>query len=191
MNVMGIDAGWAAGGAAVVAIPDDLSDLGEVLQVACTRTERAAKHKRQSVTHDDAGRIRFISDQLAEIYERWKPEVVVVELPTGGAMNSGGIKGMALATATVVATLARLGAHVMLITPRANKLASTGDPEAEKSAVIAGVKRHWAWIPWIPKRTQKSNVEDQGNREAVADALSTVLAWHAAEVKRRQNGSGT
>lgn len=167
MTIVGIDAGFATPGLAAVAYPG--VGTGTVIECLAIVTEREDDLRYRAM--DDARRIHDTSVVVCNFIEKHKPDVVVVELPSSGGKSATAVKGMAFAAAQIVAILAALKLKAVYINPRMNKIASTGNPLAEKEDVIAGVSRVWDHIPWEgpPKAKRK--------QEASADALSAIVWW--------------
>ena len=174
MNVLGIDAGFTALGVAVVKVDEKSPTLplGSLVYRNCVRTDRSKD--RDSVTTDDAKRITQLVDEYLKIVETYRPDVAVAELPTGGARGAGAIKGMAFSTSMTVTALHLLKVKMIIISPLANKKASTGNPNAEKSQVMSAVGKFWPGIVW--PRLPKGKI-DMVYAEAVCDALSTIVWW--------------
>jgi Holliday junction resolvasome RuvABC endonuclease subunit len=181
--VLGIDAGYICPGFAIVRY-DDLNRLqdSEIIHAQCVITKREIKRKgkdRGNVSEDDARRIREICTVIRSLVVTFRPDFSIVELPTGGSMGATALKCMAMATAMAVAALHMLDVKALYITPFTNKKQSTGDCYATKEQVIAAVHRVWIDVPW-PKKILRGKVQsypDDQQQEAIADALSTIIAF--------------
>jgi Holliday junction resolvasome RuvABC endonuclease subunit len=183
MRVLGSDAGYTAPGFAVVEYTDlDRLQDSKILHTQCVITRREIKRKgknRGNVSEDDARRIQQICDVLRSIVVTFRPDYAIVELPTGGSMGATALKCMAMATAMSVAALRMLDVKSFFITPFTNKKQSTGDSYATKEQVISAIHRVWIDVPW-PKKILRGRVQvypDDQQQEAVADALSTIIAF--------------
>jgi Holliday junction resolvasome RuvABC endonuclease subunit len=177
LKVLGVDAGFTAPGFAVV----DIGQGCRVLFAECLQTEAyggASKKKRRRLdvykSEDDARRMVEISRRLAWIVGTYLPDLAVVELPSAGGKSSSAVKGMAIGAAVAVTTLYGLGIPQVYVSPRENKLASTGDPYAEKDAMLAAARRRYT-LTWP---TLKRSTKLDGPRcWAIADALGAITAW--------------
>lgn len=186
LTVMGYDAGFTLPGIAIVTFPDQTFRLSEavVTDFQTIHTERAVK---TTVAGDDVRRIVLVVDLLKAVIEKHKPDVIVAELPLSGARSALAIKGMGFSTAMAVSTFRLLKQNVLYINPYENKRASTGNSHAEKDEVIRAVSKIWPEIDW-PKMKSKRNKDkpDPAKQEAIADALSCVIALCASkELKSR------
>lgn len=184
MIIFGIDAGFTAPGFAVV----DIQSLpGKILHAECVQTERTSKANfkklKLRVSEDDARRICVITTRISEIVQEFKPDLVVAEVPTGGARGANAIKGMAFSTAMTVAACNVLRVPLRLITPTQNKKGSTQlDKTAEKDAVFEAVSMTWPEFQWPRMKTREDIDEIQC--WAIADALSCVMTY--SSMKRHQ-----
>lgn len=176
MILVGVDAGFRCPGLAAVRWPG--TGVGDVIECKALVTEHEDELKYRA--NNDARRIHESSVAICEFLAKHKPNVVVVEQPSSGGKSANAVKGMAFAAAQIVAILVALKLKAVYINPRMNKIASTGNPNAEKPEVIAGVSRVWKSIPWEPKYRRGKLVPDEFDKkkqEASADALSTIVWW--------------
>lgn len=99
-----------------------------------------------------------------------RPDLVVAEMPHGGAKSARAIAGMARAGA-VLAAVCRINAvPLVVVSPREVKLVTTGRPKGSKKEVMEGVRRRWE----VPHYIQRKK-----DQEAVCDAIGAFMAWHA------------
>ena len=187
LTILGLDAGFSLPGIAVLShsLSDGLTmDWAAALQTSATsKKDRAKEHIYKS--DDDARRVMEISDWLASAVLEFDPHHIVVELPSSGAKSAGGIRGMALAAATAVATFKRLGyggSTLHFVTPGQNKKGSTGDRNAEKEAVLAAIKAKFPSFARWPQKSgpRKKPGPDLPAQFAAADAASAILTALAA-----------
>ena len=182
MTILGIDCGFSLPGAAV------LTD-NQLCYVCALKTKPMSKKERKKTStyksDDDARRVAEISDWLAKLVWEFTPAHVVVELPSSGAKSAGGIRGMALGSATTVATFTRLnyvvGKTLHFITPGKNKVGSTGEYHAEKEQVLTAVRKKFpafAGFDAMPakKSGRLKGKPDPDQQFAAADAASAVVA---------------
>lgn len=174
MRLLGVDAGFSAPGAVIV----DYSSLANshIVHVGCVTNE---KEKASSVALDDIRRIGQVVDFLRGLVSLYQPELAIIELPLSGARSARAIKGMAYATAIAVTVVQVLKVPFIPINPYENKRLSAGAQHAEKEEVISAVHAVWEDIPWPMKvsRGKMTNRPDERQQEAIADALSTIIAY--------------
>jgi len=175
MIIMGIDCGYTHPGCAIVDFDNTSADQpildfkhGETLE-----TER--REDRVSVILDDHRRISMISKWLRETHDRFRPSLVVLELPTSGARSALAIKGMGFATALTIATVESYFKHdkLELISPYDSKLWCCGDRHAEKDEVIKAVSKFFPNVPW-PTMKRKKGI-NSALAEGIADSLAAIL----------------
>lgn len=189
--IFGIDAGLTAPGFAVV----DLSTggYGTVLLAECFIPDVSGEGK--TVTDFNAQRIGCIVNRILAIYLRYKPGVVVAELPTGGSKSGQAARGMAFSVAMTVSALASIKTltgdrfQVCYITPHQNKkgAASGGkvvrDEGQSKWEVLTQMQEIWK-IDWPHKKRKSLRHElDDGKCFAIADALSTIATYLRRDAK--------
>jgi hypothetical protein len=195
MIIFGIDAGLTAPGFAVVETSDK-NETGKVLLAECFIPEwkkdangKVAKLKK---TEHDAWRIGQIVRRMLYITEEYKPEVIVAELPTGGAKSGGAIRGMAYSTAMTVSTIEAMLFYgknpthwineIVYISPLENKKGGTGqlkwhaDENQGKWDVFVAITKIWPDVKWPMKKKPKTE-HDDAKCWAIADALSCVATF--------------
>ncbi len=190
-TILGLDAGFSLPGLALLSF--STSDGLKLEWVSALKTEAISKKTRAKEhiykSDDDARRVGEISDWIAQAVADFDPQHIVVELPSSGAKSAGGIRGMALAAATAVATFRRLGYRgptLHFVTPGQNKSGSTGDRNAEKEAVLAAIKQRFPGFDgWQQKAgPRKKSGPDLPAQFASADAASAVItAITAGKIK--------
>ncbi len=180
LRILGIDSGYTAAGFTVV--ETDLRSPGKIIHGECYETAAyggtTSKKKRESIykSEDDASRVIAVSDRITELVVRFSPDLSVIELPTGGGKNSGAVKGMAIGATLTVVTLRRCGVDQIYVTPRANKIGSTGNPNAEKPEVFAAVRATYPAFVWPRMKKDPTRYDDE-LCWAIADAASAVLTY--------------
>lgn len=163
---VGIDVGFVATGVVLVRL--DMAGLF----VELGKTIRTKPRNRKlgiRTADDDADRCMTIARELRELLTGVAVECVAVELPGGGARDARALRGMALATGVVIATLEAVAVRTEYVTPTDVKIAATGHALASKEEVITGVLRRLSW-------TFDLNDRPKGDREHIADAAGAVLA---------------
>jgi hypothetical protein len=200
MVIYGIDAGLTAPGFAVVETSEE-KPIGEIRHVECFIPEWKLNDKGRKAqirkTDQDSWRIRQIVKRMFELAIQYKPDVIIAELPTGGAQSGGAIRGMAFSTAMTVAFLESLETfkdyylnvhnknwptEVVTITPIENKKGSTGrlkwdvPIEQGKWEIMTAVDKIWPGIEWPRKKRLKTEYDD-GLCWGMADSLSCVATY--------------
>ena len=193
MVIFGVDAGLTAPGFAVVETSDD-NPVGKILLAECFipewKLDGDGKKAKIRKTDQDAWRIRQIVNRMFTIALQYKPEVIVAELPTGGAKSGGAIRGMAFSTSMTISFLEALEVfdqktwpnEVVTITPNENKKGGTGklkwDIEIEqgKWEIMVAIDKIWPGIAWPRKKRLKTEFDD-GLCWAMADALSCIATY--------------
>ena len=190
---MGIDAGLTSPGFSVVETSAEFP-VGKVVLSECfvPKWIMAANGKVAKVgkTKQDAYRIGQITRRLLDIVKKHSPDVIIAELPTGGAKSGAAIRGMAFSTAMTVAALEAVAYYdqagepkkVVYISPIDNKKGSTGKktwdvaPEQSKLAVYKSIDAIWPGIAWPMQKRKKTNL-DLGPCFAMADSLSCIATY--------------
>lgn len=201
MIIMGVDAGLVAPGIAIVSTSDE-KPVGSILLAECFQPEwkmDKTGHKADiRKTDQDAWRIRQIVNKLLTVANQFKPDVIVAELPTGGAKSSSAIRGMAYSTSMTIAFLEALQfynkdtliypivkdwpSEVVCITPNENKKGGTGklkwdvDIEQGKWEIMVAIGKIWPDFKWPVKKNKPLEVDD-GKAWAAADALSCIATY--------------
>ncbi len=182
MIVLGIDAGFTATGLCAIDLQHD-----RITASACIRTQKTSAKRAVRVADDDAERCTYLAREIAAFLHKTMPQVVVVELPSGGAQGARANRAMGMSTGIVSAVLALTGYPVEWVTPQAVKKAAAGRRDASKQAVEQSVRQRFQW----PDGTMpKTAVE----RSHICDAAASVMAAEhgalLAAVRRMESASG-
>jgi hypothetical protein len=186
--ILAIDAGLTAPGIAVL----DSQTLA-VVHLECFRPKY--KDKKDGVTGFNVGRISEHAVRILELYKEWRPETIVIEYPTGGAMSAGAIRGMAMSTAFTAASVACIkhlfdaNLEVYPVTPLNSKKNSTGitnwhAADGDKNTVLRSISKLWPGIVWPrmkrPPKDQPDKI-DESTAWAMSDALSAAVTYLLAK----------
>lgn len=175
--ILGIDAGFAACGAALLGIRED----GEHQVTWCDSIKTRPEAKKRNVyqADDDARRIAEITDWIVTIIGDHRPQLVAVELPTGGSKSSRAARSMGMATGLVVATLTFLEVGYLVVTPDQVKQAVTGKRQASKQQVMDAARLRWPIAPWSDTKWVLEHSADAAFAALVgANApLAKALLW--------------
>ncbi len=149
MRIIGIDPGYAICGYGI--IDADAGRL-KVLDYGVLETHKSAPF---------AERLLIISDEINDLIEKWKPEVMAIE-ELFFAQNKTTAMATAHARGTIMTAAARQGVEVFEYTPSQVKKAVTGVGRAEKSQVSLMVKI-------------LLNLETEPKPDDAADALAIAI----------------
>ena len=189
MIIMGVDAGLTSPGFSIV----DLATNTPV-HYECFIPEMPDSGRK---TEKDAGRIGQIVTRMLNLIQQHRPEVIVAELPHGGAKSAAAIKGMAFSTSMTVAALTAFNwgwlrhgwqvdpPKIVYITPTQNKKGALGvaklprgEDQIDKWDIYRAVKDRWPTVVWPLKlRGPNKGQLDDGKVWAIADALACVMTY--------------
>jgi Holliday junction resolvasome RuvABC endonuclease subunit len=135
MKVAGIDIGFSNMGISIFEVKNQTM---EYLDSECFRSKKAKKSK-DYVSLQDVARIEFIMFGTMNFLRMHNPELVIIELPTGGAKSSRAARALGIATCMCVDIPVMLKCKHIYVSPRDVKKITTGDENAEKDAIIKAV----------------------------------------------------
>jgi Holliday junction resolvasome RuvABC endonuclease subunit len=140
----------------------------------------------------DAERISQILIRVWKLVDEYKPDVIVAELPTGGAKSASAIRGMAYSTSSATSIISALRYfkpsytfQYVPITPLQNKKGSNldykrsrgkEDSEQSKWEVLSSVSKIWPDFEF-PKKKKNPTELDDAKAWAIADSLSCILTY--------------
>lgn len=161
--MLGCDPGFAKFGMALTAVNLD------TMTVRPIRIDLAVSKKNSSkqvlVSSDDVRRISDVRNQVVAMATQ--ADLIMSEVPSGGAKSHAAAKAMAYATAI----LASVQLPLIQVTPLQVKFAATGDKHASKAEMIAWAREKHGALNWT--KTLKD--------EHMADALAAVYAGIESE----------
>lgn len=175
-RVIAVDAGFQCMGVSIIDV-EKHSDI-PVFWTADRTKKNTTKTRGLRVADDDARRASALADALFSHFVAYRPNAIVVELPTGGAQGARANRCMGFASGIIVAVTRAPGIYnlpVEWVTPRAVKLAAAKKSDASKEEVQAGVEKVFPGkIPWgtIPMWAQ----------EHIADSLGAFLAFRDSNI---------
>jgi hypothetical protein len=148
-----------------------LTNSGKLRDCGIIKNPARSKKSGMLVATYNANCATNIATQLQILVKKYKVRTVVAELPTGGAKSSPAMRGMALSTGAVAASLRIMGLEpeqTIWTTPRAGKIAACNDPQASKDDVINAMQRLYQ------ADLDQLNIAftDKNDYEHVADALA-------------------
>lgn len=192
VNVMALDSGLANTGLVVAGI--DRQGNIVILHAECLCTEREAKARRIYVTDDYVRRVTDIARAINANLKKYKPVLIVAELPVSGGKSASAHFGMGVAV-TLAATIAELsGVPMRNYCWDDGKFKMTGRKSAGKDDVQTAVLAKYPVLKtekydFINKRTQKPT----GKFEHVADAIAVLECGVDSDVikaliRNSQNG---
>lgn len=168
-HIVCLDLALANTGVAVISLgqPDSL------VHVEVVQTEKGGGRKTR-VSDDEWRRGSELAAGLAAVIDKWNPEHIFIECPTGGSKSASAARSMALSRGVASAAISLLGVPATLVTPFEAKRAATGDPAAEKHQVRDAVlARFSSFDGWIKGKGGKVL---QGVNEHAYDAVSVYMA---------------
>lgn len=164
-NIITLDVSLRATGFAVV---DARSKPERLLTTGYIPTK---PDRKQSRTADDIRSVSIIVEKLQELITRWKPALVVAELPCWSQSSRGAVaQGISVGVLGAVRQIS--STPCVWITPQETKIGATGIKNASKSQVQAGILKVWPELTW------KNNAE----KEAVCDALGALIYARNADL---------
>lgn len=115
------------------------------------------KQKLLRVADDDVHRITILSSGLSRVIHENNIKGVFAELPPSASQSATAAKGLGMAVALTVATLAECRIPIEWATPEEVKKALTGRANASKEDIMAAVCKKYGWaITKKPKQSKKT-----------------------------------
>ena len=180
--VVGIDVGYSRPGLSAVHF-DKFFDTQSSTLVFSGYLETKADKGDGYKSVDDARRVEEIVTWIDAKIRQFHPDLVTVELPLSGAKSAGAIKCMALAAGATIGALKIIQRDIpfkqVVYSPYETKRACTGDPVADKEAMILAAMNAWPSVEWpMLKPTKKRKDKIHAERaEAMADSMCAILAF--------------
>jgi Holliday junction resolvasome RuvABC endonuclease subunit len=180
MIIIGLDVGMSLPGIAVIDTGHDVIDTGQLIWGEAVKTKALTKKQRKKdlvyKSVDDARRMIMVSDAIARVVAKYRPELAVLELPSGGGKNSNAVKGMAIGATIAVVSFQRLDVKMEYVTAHASKLSTADERFAEKEDVFMQVRARFPDYDSWP-RLKRKDAYDMNQCFAIADACSAALTW--------------
>jgi len=145
-------------------------DGGKPIDCGCIKTKKnelGLSKSKFRVADDNVRRSQGLAAGLIEVINKYKPQAIIGELPTGGAQSASAATQMAMATAVVAVVVSMREIKHAWSTPLAGKKALTGLRGAEKDQMMDAVRALYPDFQW-PKFKNRF--------EHIADA---VASYHA------------
>lgn len=161
-RVAGIDIGFRNTGVSIFDV--DRGSM-KLIDSECFRSKKV-KGSKDYVAEQNAHSIREVLVPVVKFIRDYKVQMLVIELPTGGAKSSSAARALGIATCMAVALTMLAGCEYMYVAPRDVKIATTGDQYAEKNDIIKAMETKF---PGILKHKK-------GKREHIADSIGCVIA---------------
>ncbi len=165
MKFISIDSSLANTGVAVGNINKDMKPFVELVLLHETSK---TKNKQVRASSDAIQRCRSTYHFLNNLIEKYRPDVVFVETPSG-SQSAAGMKSYG-ATCQLIASLSPAPIEV---TPDEVKVASVNDKKASKEKIIQWAYDNYPDAGWI---VNKSTKQLQNKNEHMADAVAVVYA---------------
>jgi Holliday junction resolvasome RuvABC endonuclease subunit len=159
--VAAVDPGFAHFGIVIFDVSNGVLDW---VNATCISTKKP-KDKKSSVAALDATRIKQTLIGSLEFMRTYPLVRMAFELPVGGARSSRATRALAITTCYCEAIPMMLAKPYRHVSPRQVKLAATGDPFAEKDAIIKAMTAKYPQISDFNK----------GDQEHISDAVGVGL----------------
>lgn len=145
-------------------------------RVGLFETEGAGKNRVVRKTTEDYGRIIAVMGRLGKLIRKYKPRLLVAEMPVGGARSSAAVKYLAMATAIVahLETMYRL--PLIQVDVHTVKLTWCGDKKADKIDMINKAVKLYGHIKGWPRNKRTGKLAGPLKLEHPADAIATLFA---------------
>ncbi len=194
MIVLGLDAGFSAPGFAIVDLQNN--GFGKIIHTECfmpklnKEENKLKKCKKLHKADEFFIKINQVCDKIHELITTYNVELVITELPVGGAKSAKAIRGMAFSFALTISAIRIIQKYynnlkVEIISPQENKRGSLGvkkltrNIDISKWSIFNAVDEIWKeQIDW-PKLKRKDALASI-KCWAVADALSCVATYARA-----------
>ena len=162
------------------------------VKLALIQTKKDKTH-RGLVSEDIIRRHKDMCNKLHEIIRRYRPQLLVGEMPTFGAQSSAAAVAMTIATITTLTLCEACQIKTLWHTPKEIKKHFIGDPNASKQEIMERVCQQYNW-PIIHKRIKDPRLQNgyriqpvyhigstpipAGKFEHIADSIA---AYHTAK----------
>lgn len=175
--VIGVDPSFRATGVATTVIDDSGNPLP--IHVEWIPTKRSPDRKRMYAADDDILSARTIVERLSAIITDTNPSAVFVETP-GGSQSSAGARANGIVLG-ILASLAHTYATIPFVWVNAAEvkkglLGTHHGTKQEIEDAVVGV------VPNVYRVMKECNVTQKKGKEAVIDALATILAARDTDV---------
>lgn len=141
-----------------------------VTRVELAKTDKSKDSKVVRKSSDDLARGRVIVEEIRRVILIHKPMFAIAEVP-GGCQSARG----AFSNGVCCGVLASLTIPLIEVSPLEVKLASTGNKNAPKAAIIQWAVAAWPKAGWKTRKF-KGNVELLAENEHMADACAAIAA---------------
>jgi Holliday junction resolvasome RuvABC endonuclease subunit len=159
MHILALDVGFANTGLAVIDADDKILDCGTII------TEKSKK-KNVRTADDYFTRATILAKALENIIGKYQVNIVVGELPTGGAQSAIAMVQMGMALAITASVLSLKNIPSEWATPNDVKLKVCGYRSATKKEIMSAIKNRWKKVKFH---------HNQNVFEHIADALGAYL----------------
>ena len=169
--ILGIDPSLTGTGWSVM----ERGDSGwEIVETGILKTSPVNKKAKIYKADDDARRIRYVFEGLAKIVVKYRIEVAVSEMPSGGGKSASAVKGMAFATAIVACLAESWSLALVTVTARDSKMHNCRKANASKTEMQNSVA---VQFPDLAAQFHSSRSANgyTGDFEDIADSICAVL----------------
>jgi Holliday junction resolvasome RuvABC endonuclease subunit len=169
IRIIGIDPALRNTGLAI-ADYDLVTGKLRITHVELAKTDKGKEGKVVRKSSDDLSRARIIVEEIRRVVLIHKPNIAVAEVP-GGCQSARG----AFSNGICCGVLASLTLPLIEVSPMEVKIASTGNKNASKDAIIQWAVASWPDAGWKTRKV-KGEVSLLLENEHMADACAAVAA---------------
>lgn len=146
-----------------------------VLKTGAIKTKRENKKRGIYVADDDTRRVRDIFRALTDLVIAHGIEVVVAEMPHGGAQSAVSAKGLAFATAIVACVVEAHSLALVAVTAQDSKKHLCGKRDASKIEMQQAIAKKYPALGTEYYSAQAKKTGFRGEFEDIADSIAAVL----------------
>ena len=180
MIILSLDPGFVATGILVYSVEKD-----EIIYLETVETQKSNKKNKLRVADDDYRRLQEIACKIEQIAKKYAPDLVIFEIPHGGARNGRAARAMGLVTGLMAGTMATLNLPTEIYSPADCKKATTGKLNASKSEVERAVLNRFPNTPWPKVKKRREHVIDAGSVLMVALKTSPIVKYGMSLVPKK------
>jgi Holliday junction resolvasome RuvABC endonuclease subunit len=151
----------------------EIVDITErILEVGVIKTEKSDKKRKVRASDQRVEQIQVLVNSLRSIINKYKPKLIVAELPTSGGKSAHAISSMAIAQTVCGAVAAYEDLPYEWVTPTENKKALTGAKNASKEDMMNAALKLYPQLKADYTHTKgQYKGKIRGEFEHIADAI--------------------
>jgi len=167
-TIIALDIGYRFTGVVVY----DL-DSKQIVATDCIRVMKTPKASKALEHFDDC---QTLAEHLDFVINKWNPEHIYAESPTGGGKSSNAVKSMASSVAILASVTYSLGIPVTLVTPLQLKRLVRAKGAVDKYEIMELVERKLTTIGF------KYPYQYKWAKDHTADAAAILLFLHEQKI---------